>query len=119
MGCRSAPSLCASEMRYFPRGGVSSLQGASAMSLGADAAVGQRNNCRKIVLVSIKVATFTPKFQYLRSVDAPLCTLKFTGLPMEAHTGVHGIRMCGQEVVSKHNCSRGQQQNRTLNCFNL
>lgn len=44
---------------------------------GTDAAVGQRNNCRKIVLVSIKVATFTP------------------------------------------NCSRGQQQNRTLDCFNL
>ncbi len=29
---------------------------------GTDAAVGQRNNCRKIVLVSIKVATFTPNF---------------------------------------------------------
>ena len=77
MGCRSAPSLCASEMRYFPRGGVTLLQGASAMRFGADIAVGQRNNCRKIVLVSIKVATFTP------------------------------------------NCSRGQQQNRTLDCFNL
>lgn len=60
---------------------------------GADAAVGQRNNCRKIVLVSIKVATFTPNFQYLKSVKAHLCTLKFTGLQIEAHTVVHGIRM--------------------------
>lgn len=93
MGCRSAPSLCASEMCYFPRGGVTSLQGASAMSFGADAAVGQRNNCRKIVLVSIKVATFTPNFQYLKSDNAHLCTLKFTGLQIEAHAGVHGIRM--------------------------
>lgn len=93
MGCRSAPSLCASEMRYYPRGGVTSLQGASAMSFGADAAVGQRNNCRKIVLVNTKVATFTPNFQYLRSVKAHLCTLKFTGLQIEAHAGEHGIRM--------------------------
>lgn len=93
MGCRSAPSLCASEMRYFPRGGVTLQQGASAMRFGADAAVGQRNNCRKIVLVSIKVATFTPNFQYLKSVNAHLCTLKFTGLQIEAHAGVHGIRM--------------------------
>lgn len=93
MGCRYAPSLCASEMRYFPRGGVTSLQGASVMRFGADAAVGQRNNCRKIVLVSIKVATFTPKFQYLRSADAHRCTLKFTGLQIEAHAGVHRIRM--------------------------
>lgn len=93
MGCRYAPSLCASEMRYFPRGGVTSLQGASAMSFGTDAAVGQRNNCRKIVLVSIKVVTFTPNFQYLKSADAHLCTLKFTGLQIEAHAGVHGIRM--------------------------
>lgn len=60
---------------------------------GADAAVGQRNNCRKIVLVSIKVATFTPNFQYLKSVKAHLCTLKFTGLQIEAHTVVHGVRM--------------------------
>lgn len=60
---------------------------------GADDAVGQINNCRKIVLVSIKVVTFTPNFQYLRSVNAYLCTLKFTGLPIEAHTVVHGIRM--------------------------
>lgn len=87
MGCRSAPSLCASEMRYFPRGGVTLLQGASAMSLGADAAVGQRNNCRKIVLVSIKVATFTPKFQYLKSADAHRYALKFTGLPAETRAG--------------------------------
>lgn len=36
-GVRSAPSLCASEMRYFPRGGVTLLQGASAMRFGADA----------------------------------------------------------------------------------
>ena len=50
---------------------------------GTDAAVGQRNNCRKIVLVSIKVVTFTPNFQYLKSVNAHLCTLKFTGLPIE------------------------------------
>ena len=78
MGCRYAPSLCASEMRYYPRGGVTSLQGASAMRFGADAAVGQRNNCRKIVLVSIKVVTFTPNFQYLKSDKAHLCTLKFT-----------------------------------------
>lgn len=92
MGCRSAPSLCASEMRYFPRGGVTSLQGASAMRFGADAAVGQRNNCRKIVLVSIKVVTFTPNFQYLRSVNAYLCTLKFTGLQIEAHAGVNRMR---------------------------
>ena len=110
MGCRYAPSLCASEMRYFPRGGVTSLQGASAMSFGADVAVGQRNNCRKIVLVSIKVVTFTPNFQYLRSVNAHLCTLKFTVLPIEVHAGVHGIRMCGQKVVSKHNCSRGNNK---------
>ena len=48
------------------------------MSFGADAAVGQRNNCRKIVLVSIKVVTFTPNFQYLKSDKAHLCTLKFT-----------------------------------------
>jgi len=87
MGCRSAPSLCASEMRYYSRGGVTLLQGASAMSFGADAAVGQRNNCRKIVLVSIKVATFTPKFQYLRSADAHRYTLKFTGLSVEARAG--------------------------------
>lgn len=60
---------------------------------GADDAVGQINNCRKIVLVSIKVVTFTPNFQYLRSVNAYLCTLKFTGLQIEAHAGVHGIRM--------------------------
>lgn len=93
MGCRSAPSLCASEMLYYSRDGVTSLQGASAMSLGADVAVGQRNNCRKIVLVSIKVATFTPNFQYLKSVNAHLCTLKFTGLQIEAHAGVHRIRM--------------------------
>lgn len=77
---------------------------------GTDAAVGQRNNCRKIVLVSIKVATFTPNIQYLRSVNAHLCMLKFTGLPIEAHAGVHGIRMCGQKVVSKHNCSRGNNK---------
>ena len=75
------------------RSGVTSLQGASAMSFGADAAVGQRNNCRKIVLVSIKVVTFTPNFQYLRSVNAHLCTLKFTGLPIEVHAGVNRIRM--------------------------
>ena len=56
-------------------------------------AVGQRNNCRKIVLVSIKVVTFTPNFQYLRSVNVHLCTLKFTGLQIEAHAGVYGIRM--------------------------
>lgn len=87
MGCRSAPSLCASEMRYYSRGGVTLLQGASAMSFGADAAVGQRNNCRKIVLVSIKVVTFTPNFQYLKSDKAHLCTLKFTGLPDEARAG--------------------------------
>lgn len=87
MGCRYAPSLCASEMRYYPRGGVTSLQGASAMRFGADAAVGQRNNCRKIVLVSIKVATFTPHSQYLKSVDAHRYTLKFTGLPAEARAG--------------------------------
>ena len=93
MGCRYAPSLCASEMRYFPRGGVTSLQGASAMSFGADAAVGLRNNCRKIVLVSIKVATFTPNFQCLKSVNAHLCTLKFSGLQIEAHAGVNRIRM--------------------------
>lgn len=78
MGCRSAPSLCASEMRYFPRGGVTLLQGASAMRFGADVAVGQRNNCRKIVLVSIKVATFTPHSQYLRSADVHRYALKFT-----------------------------------------
>lgn len=54
---------------------------------GADAAVGQRNNCRKIVLVSIKVATFTPNFQYLKSADAHRYTLKFTGLPAEARAG--------------------------------
>lgn len=100
---------------YAPQRGAAewwatSLQGASAMSFGADAAVGQRNNCRKIVLVSIKVVTFTPNFQYLRSVNAHLCTLKFTGLPIEAHAGVHGIRMCGQKVVSKHNCSRGNNK---------
>lgn len=93
MGCRYAPSLCASEMRYFPRGGVTSLQGASAVGFGADVAVGQRNNCRKIVLISIKVVTFTPNFQYLKSDNAHLCTLKFTGLPIEAHTVEHGIRM--------------------------
>ena len=87
MGCRSAPSLCASEMRYFPRGGVTLLQGASAMRFGVDAAVGQRNNCRKIVLVSIKVATFTPHSQYLRRADAHRYTLKFTGLPAEARAG--------------------------------
>lgn len=75
------------------RSGATSLQGASAMSFGADAAVGQRNNCRKIVLVSIKVVTFTPNFQYLRSVNAHLCTLKFTGLQIEAHAGVNRIRM--------------------------
>lgn len=63
------------------------------MSLGADVAVGQRNNCRKIVLVSIKVATFTPNFQYLKSDKAHLCTLKFTALQIEAHAGEHGIRM--------------------------
>ena len=63
------------------------------MSLGADVAVGQRNNCRKIVLVSIKVATFTPNFQYLKSDKAYLCTLKFTGLPIEVHAGVNRIRM--------------------------
>lgn len=84
MGCRYAPSLCASEMRYFPRGGVTSLQGASVMRFGADAAVGQRNNCRKIVLVSIKVATFTPKFQYLKSDKAHRYALKFIGLSAEA-----------------------------------
>ena len=50
-------------------------------------AVGQRNNCRKIVLVSIKVATFTPNFQYLKSYEAHLCTLKFTGLLAEARAG--------------------------------
>lgn len=93
MGCRSAPSLCASEMCYYSRGGVTLLQGASAMRLGADVAVGQRNNCRKIVLVSIKVVTFTPNFQYLRSVNAHLCTLKFTGLQIEEHAGVNRIRM--------------------------
>lgn len=93
MGCRYALSLCASEMRYYPRGGVTSLQGVSAMGFGTDAAVGQRNNCRKIVLVSIKVVTFTPNFQYLRSVNAHLCTLKFTGLQIEAHAGVNRIRM--------------------------
>lgn len=60
---------------------------------GTDAAVGQINNCRKIVLVSIKVVTFTPNFQYLKSDNAHLCTLKFTGLPIEAHTVEHGIRM--------------------------
>lgn len=60
---------------------------------GTDTAVGQRNNCRKIVLVNTKVATFTPNFQYLKSVNAHLCTLKFTGLQIEAHAGVHGIRM--------------------------
>lgn len=60
---------------------------------GADVAVGQRNNCRKIVLVSIKVVTFTPNFQYLRSDKAHLCTLKFTGLQIEAHAGMHRIRM--------------------------
>lgn len=87
MGCRYAPSLCASEMRYFPRGGVTLLQGASAMRFGADATVGQRNNCRKIVLVSIKVATFTPHSQYLRSADAHRYTLKFTGLLAEARAG--------------------------------
>lgn len=87
MGCRYAPSLCASEMRYYPRGGVTSLQGASVMRFGADAAVGQRNNCRKIVLVSIKVATFTPNSQYLRSADAHRYSLKFTGLPAEARAG--------------------------------
>ena len=54
---------------------------------GTDAAVGQRNNCRKIVLVSIKVATFTPKFQYLKSADEHRYTLKFTGLPAEARAG--------------------------------
>lgn len=54
---------------------------------GTDAAVGQRNNCRKIVLVSIKVATFTPHSQYLKSVDAHRYTLKFTGLPAEARAG--------------------------------
>ena len=54
---------------------------------GTDAAVGQRNNCRKIVLVSIKVATFTPNFQCLKSVNAHLCTLKFTGLSVEARAG--------------------------------
>lgn len=63
------------------------------MGLGTDAAVGQRNNCRKIVLVNTKVATFTPNFQYLKSVNAHLCTLKFTGLPIEAHAGVNRIRM--------------------------
>ena len=73
---------------YAPQRGAAewwatSLQGASAMSFGADAAVGQRNNCRKIVLVSIKVVTFTPNFQYLKSDKAHLCTLKFTGLPIE------------------------------------
>lgn len=87
------------------------------MSFGADVAVGQRNNCRKIVLVSIKVVTFTPNFQYLKSVNAHLCTLKFTGLHMEAHAGVNRIRMRCELYL--HNCSRGQQQNRTLNCFNL
>ena len=87
MGCRYAPSLCASEMRYYSRGGVTLLQGASAMRFGADAAVGQRNNCRKIVLVSIKVVTFTPNFQYLKSDEAHLCTLKFTGLLAEACAG--------------------------------
>ena len=60
---------------------------------GADDAVGQINNCRKIVLVSIKVVTFTPNFQYLRSVNAYLCTLKFTGLQIEAHAGVNRMRM--------------------------
>ena len=60
---------------------------------GTDATVGQRNNCRKIVLVSIKVVTFTPNFQYLRSVNAHLCTLKFTGLQIEAHAVEHRIRM--------------------------
>ena len=54
---------------------------------GTDAAVGQRNNCRKIVLVSIKVVTFTPHSQYLRSADAHRYTLKFTGLPAEARAG--------------------------------
>lgn len=63
------------------------------MSFGTDAAVGQRNICRKIVLVSIKVVIFTPNFQYLKSDNAHLCTLKFTGLPIEAHAGVHRIRM--------------------------
>ena len=63
------------------------------MSFGADAAVGQRNNCRKILLVSIKVVTFTPNFQYLRSDKAHLCTLKFTGLPIEVHAGVDALRM--------------------------
>lgn len=63
------------------------------MGLGTDAAVGQRNNCRKIVLVSIKVVTFTPNFQYLKSDKAHLCTLKFTGLQIKAHAGEHGIRM--------------------------
>ncbi len=50
-------------------------------------AVGQRNNCRKIVLVSIKVATFTPHSQYLRSADAHRYALKFTGLLAEARAG--------------------------------
>lgn len=75
------------------RSGVTSLQGASAMSFGTDTAVGQRNNCRKIVLVSIKVATFTPNFQYLKSDKAHCYALKFTGLQIEAHAGVHRIRM--------------------------
>lgn len=87
MGCGSAPSLCASEMRYYPRGGVTSQQGASAMRFGAGVAVGQRNNCRKIVFVSIKVATFTPHFQYLRRADAHRYALKFTGLLAEARAG--------------------------------
>lgn len=69
------------------------LQGASAIGFGTDAAVGQINNCRKIVLVNTKVATFTPNFQYLRSVKAHLCTLKFTGLQIEAYAGVNRIRM--------------------------
>lgn len=81
---------------------------------GTDAAVGQRNNCRKIVLVSIKVVTFTPNFQYLKSADAHLCTLKFTGLPIEAHTVVHGMRMRGQNVVSKHICIIAREGNNKI-----
>ena len=54
---------------------------------GTDATVGQRNNCRKIELVSIKVANFSPHSQYLKSADAHRYTLRFTGLPAEARAG--------------------------------
>lgn len=81
---------------------------------GTDAAVGQRNNCRKIVLVSIKVATFTPNFQYLKSDNAHLCTLKFTGLPIEAHAGVHRIRMRCECVANEYICIIAREGNNKI-----